>query len=136
MSLQTSADSVVFGRGVMRTSTLHHLAAKDNSEVFLLEKEDLFGQGAAGRCTGGDRYQFSSGINIRLSLESLPMPDRFKDELRQDIDYPQYGLIRGPISWQLISMVTLDDAYKALDVTKLDLDRFEESRLVREYNVL
>jgi sarcosine oxidase, subunit beta len=47
---------------------------------------------ATGKCAGGIRYQFSTEINVRLSLLSLPMLERFHDELGQDIDlhWPGY----------------------------------------------
>ena len=93
MTLPTSADIVVIGGGVMGASTLYHLAARGHTNLLLLEKEEFFGQGATGRCAGGVRYQFSTEVNIRLSLESLPMLEHFKDELGQDIDYRQCGYL-------------------------------------------
>jgi sarcosine oxidase subunit beta len=39
------------------------------------------------------RYQFSTEINIRLSLASLPMLERFKDEIGQDVNYRQCGYL-------------------------------------------
>jgi sarcosine oxidase, subunit beta len=59
----------------------------------LLEKEELFGTGATGRCAGGVRYQFSTEINIRLSLESLPMIERFEEELEQAVNYRKCGYL-------------------------------------------
>ena len=55
--------------------------------------EEFFGQGATGRCAGGVRYQFSTEINVRLSMESLPMLERFKEEIGQEIDYRQCGYL-------------------------------------------
>jgi sarcosine oxidase subunit beta len=59
----------------------------------LLEKEDFFGLGATGRCAGGVRYQFGTEVNIRLSLLSLPMLERFKDEIGQAVDYRKTGYL-------------------------------------------
>jgi sarcosine oxidase subunit beta len=61
--------------------------------VVLLEKEEFFGAGATGRCAGGVRYQFSTEVNIKLSLASLPMLERFKDEIGQEINYRQCGYL-------------------------------------------
>jgi sarcosine oxidase subunit beta len=58
-----------------------------------LEKEMFFGQGATGRCAGGVRYQFATEINIRLSLLSLPMLERFEEEFDQAIDYRKIGYL-------------------------------------------
>lgn len=77
----------------MGASAAYHLAKHGMKNIVLLEKEDLFGTGATGRCAGGVRYQFSTEINIRLSLESLPMLERFEHEIGQDIDYRQCGYL-------------------------------------------
>ncbi len=89
----TQADVVIIGGGVMGASTLYHLAARGERNIVLLEKETFFGQGATGRCAGGVRYQFATEINIRLSLESLPMLERFKDEIGQEVDYRPIGYL-------------------------------------------
>lgn len=93
MELPKSADIVIIGGGVMGASAAYHLAARGMKNIVLLEKEDLFGQGATGRCAGGVRYQFATEINIRLSLASLPMLENFKDEIGQDVNYRQCGYL-------------------------------------------
>jgi sarcosine oxidase subunit beta len=93
MTVPKTADIVVVGGGVMGASTLYHLAARGQKDIVLLDKEEFFGQGATGRCAGGVRYQFSTEINVRLSLESLPMLERFKDEIGQDINYRKCGYL-------------------------------------------
>ncbi len=91
--LPKTADVVVIGGGVMGASTAYQLAARSQKNVLLLDKEEFFGQGATGRCAGGVRYQFSTEINIRLSLHSLPMLARFKEELGQDVNYRKCGYL-------------------------------------------
>jgi len=86
-------DFVIIGGGVMGASTAYHLAARGYKNILLLEKEEFFGTGATGRCAGGVRYQFDTEINIRLSLESLPMLERFKEEIGQTIDYRKIGYL-------------------------------------------
>ncbi|MEW5830469.1 MAG: FAD-dependent oxidoreductase [Chloroflexota bacterium] len=90
--LPNTADIVIIGGGVMGASTLYHLAARGQKAI-LLERNEFFGQEATGRCAGGVRYQFSTGINVRLSIESLPMLERFKEETGQDVDYRQCGYL-------------------------------------------
>ncbi|TAK11458.1 MAG: FAD-binding oxidoreductase [Anaerolineae bacterium] len=91
--LPKSADIVIIGGGVMGASTAHHLAQRGVKDIVLLEKEDFFGLGATGRCAGGVRYQFATEVNIRLSLASLPILERFKQEMGQDVDYRQCGYL-------------------------------------------
>ena len=93
MDFPRIADIVIVGGGVMGASAAYHLAMRGSKNVVLLEKEEFFGTGATGRCAGGVRYQFSTEINVRLSLESLPMIERFKEELAQDVDYRQCGYL-------------------------------------------
>ncbi|MBI3162731.1 MAG: FAD-binding oxidoreductase [Chloroflexi bacterium] len=93
MNLPTIADIVIIGGGVMGASAAYHLARRGLKNIVLLEKEPFFGQGATGRCAGGVRYQFSTEVNIRLSLASLPMFERFKDEIGQDVNYRPCGYL-------------------------------------------
>ena len=93
MNLPGTAEIVIIGGGVMGASAAYHLAKRGMRNIVLLEKEELFGTGATGRCAGGVRYQFSTEINIRLSLESLPMIERFRDEIGQDVNYRKCGYL-------------------------------------------
>ncbi|MEP0804143.1 MAG: FAD-binding oxidoreductase [Chloroflexota bacterium] len=93
MDFPTTADIVIIGGGVMGASIAWHLASRGTRNLVLLEKEAYFGTGSTGRCAGGVRYQFSTEINIRLSLASLPMLERFKDEIGQDVNYRQCGYL-------------------------------------------
>lgn len=92
-NLPATADVVVIGGGVMGASTAYHLALKGCPDVLLLERESFFGTQATGRCAGGVRYQFSTEINVQLSLISLPMLDRFAEELGQPIDRRKLGYL-------------------------------------------
>ncbi len=92
-TLPKTANIVIIGGGVMGASTAYHLAKRGIKDILLLEKEELFGQGATGRCAGGVRYQFSTAVNIKLSQASLPMLERFKEEIGQEIDYHPLGYL-------------------------------------------
>ncbi len=93
MYLPNTADIVIIGGGVMGASAAYHLAKCGMKNIVLLEREEFFGTGATGRCAGGVRYQFSTEVNIRLSLESLPMIERFREEIGQDVNYRQCGYL-------------------------------------------
>ncbi|MFN8454830.1 MAG: FAD-binding oxidoreductase [Anaerolineae bacterium] len=91
--LPTNTQIVIIGGGVMGASTAYHLAKRGCREVGLLERGPAFGGGATGKCAGGIRYQFSTEINIQLSQLSLPMLERFEDELGQAIDVRRPGYL-------------------------------------------
>jgi sarcosine oxidase subunit beta len=91
--LPPNTEIVIIGGGVMGASTAYHLARRGCNDVVLLEKQPFFGLGATGKCAGGIRYQFSTAINIQLSQLSLPMLDRFEDEMGQAIDIQRCGYL-------------------------------------------
>ena len=91
--LPNTADIVVIGGGVMGVSAAYHLASRGCRDVVLVEKAQFLGSEATGKCAGGIRYQFSTEINVRLSLLSLPMLDRFEAELEQPIDLRRTGYL-------------------------------------------
>ncbi|MDO9301022.1 MAG: FAD-binding oxidoreductase, partial [Anaerolineales bacterium] len=47
-----------------------------------------------------------------------------------------HGFMHGPISGKLMAEKILDGKFSSVDVSMLDLKRFEEGRLIREYNVV
>ena len=91
--LPRHAAVVIVGGGVMGASLAYHLACRGQTDVVLLERGELFGQGATGKCAGGIRHQFGSEINIRLSIESIRMLERFEYELGQPIGLRMCGYV-------------------------------------------
>lgn len=77
----------------MGASTAYHLAEQGGVSVTLLEKNEQFGQGSTGLCAGGIRHQFSTEVNIRLSIESIQMMERFPEEIGQDIGLNLVGYL-------------------------------------------
>jgi len=93
MGIPKTAEIVIIGGGVMGASTAYHLALRGQKNIVLLEKDEFFGQEATGKCAGGVRFQFSTEINVRLSLASLPMLDRFREETGQEINFRKCGYL-------------------------------------------
>ena len=82
--LPRSAEVVIVGGGVMGMSTAYHLARAGQKSVVVLEAGSDFGQGATGRCAGGIRHQFSTEVNVRLSIASLAMLNDLAEETGVD----------------------------------------------------
>ena len=91
--MRQTADVVVIGGGCMGVSVAYHLARTGMRDVVVVEREAMLGAGSTGRCAGGARLQFSHASNIRLSLESIAMFERFEEELGQSIDFRQDGYL-------------------------------------------
>lgn len=47
-----------------------------------------------------------------------------------------HGFMHGPVSGKLMAEYIVDGHFSTLDVSKLDLARFDENRLIKEYNVV
>lgn len=75
--LPRRAGAIVVGGGIVGVSTAYHLAAAGLRDVLLVEREAGLGLASTGRCAGGFRHQFSSEVNVRLSLESSRMIREF-----------------------------------------------------------
>jgi sarcosine oxidase subunit beta len=91
MELPSTAQIVIIGGGVMGASTAYHLAKAGTTDVVLLERTAHLEDSATSRCAGGVRYQFATEVNIQLSKVSLPMLERFKDEIGVDPLYRKCG---------------------------------------------
>ena len=101
--MSSGADVVVVGGGAVGASAAYHLAAADAGSVVLLERSDALGTGSTGRCAGGFRHQFSSRVNIELSLVSVRMITSFQDTHGLPLDVDQHGylfLVRSDASWR------------------------------------
>ena len=73
-----TAEVVIIGGGVVGASIAYHLAEAGCADVLVLEREPHHGRGSTGKSMGGVRAQFSTEINIRLSLYALDFFARFE----------------------------------------------------------
>ena len=101
-SLPADADVVVVGGGAVGVSAAYHLAAAGAGSVVLLEREAALGTGSTGRCAGGFRHQFSSRVNVELSLASIPLITGFSATHGLPLDVVQDGylfIVRDAEAW-------------------------------------
>ncbi len=101
--MHETADVVIVGGGAVGASAAYHLADAGAGSVLLLEREASLGTGSTGRCAGGFRHQFSSRINIELSLASVPLITGFTEQHGLPLDVDQDGylfLVRTEPTWR------------------------------------
>src|SRR5688572_28678628 len=77
----------------MGASVAWHLASRGHRDVLVLDRAPHQGLGSTGRATRGSRAQFSSEINIRLSLLAREKLLRFADEVGGYPGYRPYGYL-------------------------------------------
>lgn len=92
MTLPPSAGVVVIGGGVVGCSIAYHLALRGLRDVLVLERETI-GSGTTSKAAGGIRAQFPTETEIRFSLESIAVFDRFVDEFGVDPGYRKIGYL-------------------------------------------
>src|SRR5579872_3074063 len=78
------AEVVIIGGGIVGSSIAWHLTEAGAKNILVLERESHQGKGSTGKSMGGVRAQFSSEVNIKLSMYSIP----FYAEFEQRMDHP------------------------------------------------
>ena len=84
-------DVVVIGGGIVGLASAHALA-EAGADVTLVEKGSL-GTGSTARSAGGIRSQFSTEINVRLSIASRAVWDDFAGSFGVDIAHRRPGYL-------------------------------------------
>jgi sarcosine oxidase subunit beta len=88
-----TADVVLIGGGIVGSSIAYHLVAAGCRNVLVLERETSQGKGSTGKSMGGVRAQFSTPVNIQMSLYSIPFYASFEERLGFPCDYRPQGYL-------------------------------------------
>ncbi len=92
-----SHDVIIVGGAVHGASLAYHLAADPGfgGSVLLIEKDPSFAFAATALSAGSIRQQFSSAINIAISLHGIDFLRSVGERLEVDGERPDNGLTEG-----------------------------------------
>src|SRR5438105_9749936 len=88
-----TADVVIIGSGIVGSSVAYHLAQQGCTNVLVLERESHQGKGSTGKSMGGVRAQFSTPVNIQMSLYAIPFYSTFEERLGHPCGYRPQGYL-------------------------------------------
>jgi sarcosine oxidase, subunit beta len=88
-----TADVVIIGGGIVGSSIAYHLTQAGCRNVLVIERESHQGKGSTGKSMGGVRAQFSTDVNIRMSLYSIPFYASFDERLGEPAGYRPQGYL-------------------------------------------
>jgi len=88
-----TAEVVIIGGGIVGSSIAYHLTAAGCKDVLVIERETAQGKGSTGKSMGGVRAQFSTPVNIQMSLYSIPFYANFDETLGSPADYRPQGYL-------------------------------------------
>jgi len=111
-------DAIIAGGGIIGLATAFNLAKMKFGDILVLEKELFVGSGATSKCAGGIRAQFSSKVNIEVSMKSIEIFEKFEEITGEPALYDQVGY-----TFILTEEETVEPYLKAFELQKsLGLD--------------
>ncbi len=95
--MQETYDVVIAGGAVMGSSIACHLAADPhfNGSILVVEPDPTYAKSASALSAGSVRQQFSSAVNIRISLHGITFLRHLGRHLSVDGEVPDIGLKEG-----------------------------------------
>ncbi|HXA86273.1 MAG TPA: FAD-dependent oxidoreductase, partial [Candidatus Dormibacteraeota bacterium] len=88
-----TAEVIIIGGGIVGSSIAWHLTQAGCKNVLVIERESSQGKGSTGKSMGGVRAQFSTPVNIQMSLYSIPFYARFEEVIGHPADYRPQGYL-------------------------------------------
>lgn len=91
--MRRTADVAIVGGGIVGASIAYQLTAAGCRNVVIVERETSQGKGSTGKSMGGVRAQFSTPVNIQMSLFSIPFLREFEKALGHPSGYRAQGYL-------------------------------------------
>ncbi|HEV8148199.1 MAG TPA: FAD-binding oxidoreductase [Bryobacteraceae bacterium] len=91
--MNSTAEVVIIGSGIVGSSIAYQLTRAGCRNVVVLERESHQGKGSTGKSMGGVRAQFSTPVNIKMSLFSIPFFRDFEATLGHPSGYRPQGYL-------------------------------------------
>jgi sarcosine oxidase subunit beta len=88
-----TAEVVIIGGGIVGSSIAYNLTASGCKDVLVIERESAQGKGSTGKSMGGVRAQFSTPVNIQMSLYSIPFYAEFDEIVGHPGGYRAQGYL-------------------------------------------
>lgn len=130
-----TADIVIVGAGTVGCSIAYHLVERQGGKVVVLERNTI-GAGTTAKGNGGIRLQFSTAVNIQLSLEAVTFFEEFSERFGVDPDYQQRGYLFLAQDEELLEAYRLNVTFqRQYNVPAYEVNLAEISELAPYLNV-
>lgn len=101
----TKYDVIIIGAGVIGCSVAYYLCRAGCTNVLLLERAAFPGTGSTRCANGGIRAQFTTDMNIQMSLLSMRLLEAMDEQMLQETGYRKAGylfLTATPAHWEIL----------------------------------
>ena len=123
-------DVVIIGAGVVGCSVAFHLTRRGGRRVAIVERERMPGTGSTSKANGGIRAQFTTKVNVAMSLRSMEILDALAPEIGEPPVYRKAGYLFLTASTERLAAMERAVAFqRSLGVTVDLLDRDDALRL-------
>jgi sarcosine oxidase, subunit beta len=128
--MQTTADIVIIGAGVIGCSTAYHLARMGITDVAVVEMEQV-GSGSSGKSASMLSLQFRHDeLSIRMGKYSYARYMEFEDELGVPIDFKKTGWLSLATEESAVQLRKSAELLQSFDI---ETDLLEPAEIKRRY---